>query len=111
MLIWVGSHVLRLRDCVESVAVGMLPDQIAVNLKQPQIFVEGCARDSCGVLCRLRGKLQAKSVSVCRKVQIQLQTVRAKFFVDRHPVRVLDLQEITIHCWLVNLNCLLIWIS
>ena len=57
MMIWMGSLVLRLRDCVEVVAVGMMPDQIAVDLKLSQVFVEGRARDSCGVLCRLRGKL------------------------------------------------------
>ena len=67
-----GSQVFRLRDGVEVITVCVMPDKIAVDLKQPQIFVEGCARDSCGVLCRLRGKLQAEAVSVCRKIQVQL---------------------------------------
>ena len=111
MMIWMGSLALRLRNCVEVVAVGMMPDQIAVDLKLSQVFVEGCARDSCGVLCCLWGKLQIESVSVCRKVQIQLQTVWAKLSVDCHPIRVLNLQEIAMHCGLVNLNCLLIWKS
>ena len=72
MMIWMGSLALRLRNCVEVVAVGMMPDQIAVDLKLSQVFVEGCARNSCGVLCRLRRKLQIKSISIRRKIQIQL---------------------------------------
>ena len=102
---------LRLRDCVKVVAVCLMPDQIAMDLKLSQVFVEGCARDSCGVLCRLRGKFQAESISICCKVQIQLQAIWAKFFVSFHPIRVLNLQEIAMHRWLVDLNCLLIWIS
>ena len=41
MMIWMGSLVHRLRNCVEVVAVGMMPDQIAVDLKLSQVFVEG----------------------------------------------------------------------
>ena len=55
MLIWMCSQVLRLRDCVEVIAVGLMPDQIAVDLKLSQVFVEGRARDSCGIFCILRG--------------------------------------------------------
>ena len=49
MMIWMGSLVFRLRNCVEVVVIGMMPDQIAVNFKLSHVFVEGCACDSCGV--------------------------------------------------------------
>ena len=102
---------LRLRDCVEIVSVGLMPDQITVDLQQFQILVKGRARDSGGVFGCLRGKLQGKAIGIRRKIHVQLQTIRAKLFVDRHPVRILNLQEIAMHHWLMNLNRLLICIS
>ena len=55
VLVWMSPLVLWLRDSVEVIAVCVMPNQIAVDLKQPQVFVEGCACDSCGVLRILRG--------------------------------------------------------
>ena len=111
MMIWMSPLVLRLRDCIEVIAIGMMPDQIAVDLKLSQVFVEGCARDSCGVFCVLRGQIKCVSIGIRRKIQVQLQTIGAKLLVDRHPILVLNLQEIAIHRWLMDANRLLIRIG
>lgn len=78
MMIWMGSLVFRLRNCVEVVAIGMMPDQIAVNFKLSHVFVEGCACDSCGVFRILRGQIECVSISIrckvrfCRFVQLDI---------------------------------------
>ena len=113
LLVFIGvcTLVRRTGSGVKIVRVCVSPDQIAIDLQLAHVLIECRAADSGVILCMLGRKFHVETVCIRSKVQIQLKGIRAKLFVDRHPFRIGNLQEIPRYSWLVNTNTFLICIS
>lgn len=102
------SFVRREGRCVEIIHISATPHQIAAYFQLAEVFIEGRAADSDGNACVFGGQCKLIAVSVRRKEQIKLQSIRRECFVCGHPFVIVNHEKIIGAIVLVNLNPFLI---